>query len=149
MQVKSYGAVMGLLMLSSACFAQDFQHTSLKGVRYFEPMEMYLQRVVDRNGKRNAICVVGESTGEPVPNAMVYWPIERKLILWEASVDDPDPISRSRRYLDIRRDVVLGDDVHGSTYLVTRKWVDQVIAACKRYGTSFTIIKSDGRHDRR
>lgn len=140
-----------VLAVSTSCNAQRFAWSSIRNVSYFQPLDTHLQRLVDSDGhsRINRICVIGQKAKD-YDSAYVYWPRENKLILWEANLDDPDAISHSRRYLDLTRDVVEGDDVHGSSYLITRSWANSVIAACKRHGETVTVIKSakDANHGR-
>ena len=72
----------------------------------------------------------------------VHWPSENKLILWTPDVTDPATLVQSHRYLDLKRDVVKAVDVHGSTYLLPQRFVDEVLRACAAKGTHFTIMKS-------
>ncbi|HEU4495414.1 MAG TPA: hypothetical protein VFR70_00005 [Flavobacterium sp.] len=46
----------------------------------------------------------------------------------------------SRRYWDLDTDVVnTNNDIRGSTYLVGRAWVNEILCDCRKYGDSFTI----------
>ena len=92
-------------------------------------------------------CVVGyvpgpDSNGKVLRFAQVHWREGGRLILWEGT--DPyeprEALKRSRRDLDLRTDVVATDaDVGGSTYLVTRAWVRQVLADCAARGRRYTL----------
>ena len=71
----------------------------------------------------------------------VYWPQQRAILLidWPATCTDADlqidaaalGWYRTKARIDLDTDVVpTPEDIHGSTYLVDRPWVDRVIAAC-------------------
>lgn len=71
----------------------------------------------------------------------VYWPQQRAILLidWPATCADADlriddaalGWYRTKARIDLDTDVVpTPDDIHGSTYLVDKPWVDRVIAEC-------------------
>ncbi len=99
--------------------------------------------LVNVNGhqKTNEFCVIGQQDSTSL-QAYVYWPTEQKLILWVPHLYDDEALVTSDRYLDLKRDVVAGNDVHGSTYLVTRSFVNAILQACREHGDKFTIQKS-------
>ena len=113
--------------------------------QWFADVHAQLQVLVDKNGRRetNRLCVVGEEA-DGVLQAYVYWPEESKLILWVPDRYDSQAIVHSRRYLDLKRDVVEGDDVHGSTYLLTRATANSKIRACQRFGTTYRLERRAG-----
>jgi hypothetical protein len=82
-------------------------------------------------------CIVGYRHADQSQSAWVIWKQAGKLILWEPG---DEPLLNSRRVLDLKRDVVkTEDDLHGSTYLVTRAWVKQIQADCQRAGVRTTV----------
>jgi hypothetical protein len=97
---------------------------------------------VNGHEKANRFCVVGQKDSRSI-QAYVYWPTEQKLILWVPHLYDDEALVTSDRYLDLKRDVVEGDDVHGSTYMVTRSFVNAAVEACREHGDKFTIQKSN------
>ncbi len=111
----------------------------------FADVRAQLQVVVDEHAHRaeNRFCVVGQRTGTE-EEAWVCWRQENKLILWLPDKDNPHAIAGSKRTLDLTRDVVAGNDVHGSTYLMTRRTVDEKIRACRQHGETYLIEKSAG-----
>ncbi len=113
---------------------------SIRGKPYFADVQQQLQVVVDEHADQvtNRFCVVGE-TVEGSAEAWVYWPEEGKLILWRPDRDDPHAIVGSKRYLDLKHDVVEGSDIRGSTYQLTRATADEKIRACKQHGVVYTI----------
>jgi hypothetical protein len=71
----------------------------------------------------------------------VYWPQQHAILLidWPATCTDADlqiddlqlGWYRTKARIDLDTDVVpTPDDIHGSTYLVDKPWVDRVIAEC-------------------
>ena len=119
---------------------------TIHGQPRFSDVRSQLQALADTNGTqdRNEFCVVGQQDGR-YHQAYVYWPTENKLILWIPHLYDDQALVRSKRYLDLTRDVVSGNDVHGSTYLLTRADADAIIHACHATGETFTILKSPAR----
>ncbi|MHC9539654.1 MAG: hypothetical protein AB9903_09040 [Vulcanimicrobiota bacterium] len=103
-----------------------------------------LERLVSEKGteKVNHFHIVGYRSADGDDLAWVYWVEGRALILWEptASPEYPVSLSTSRRYLRLDKDVVSSEeDVHGSTYLVTRAWADSVIKDCIKNGSHFVV----------
>lgn len=119
------------------------QWFSIKSDREFSDVRAQLQVVVDHDATQaiNQFCVVGHQLGK-YKDASVYWPTNNKLILWEIQPDNPRAIWESRRSLDLMKDVVSGNDVHGSTYMITRTYANHVIKSCREHGNNFTVIRT-------
>ena len=135
-----------LVFLASGGLAQASGHWfPVDSGADFADVHAQLQVVVDEHAHRaeNRFCVVGQRTSAE-EEAWVYWPKENKLILWLSDKDNPHAIAGSKRYLDLIRNVVAGDDVHGSTYLMTRRTIDEKIHACRQHGETYLIEKSAG-----
>ncbi|WP_234730741.1 hypothetical protein [Acidocella facilis] len=117
---------------------------SIEHLSAFSDVQAQLQTLVNINGRKkmNHFCVVGHKDGDEV-QAYVYWSTEEKLILWVPHLYDDEALVTSDRYLDLKRDVVDGNDVHGSTYMVTRAFVNKTLQACRNYGETFEIKKSN------
>jgi hypothetical protein len=131
--------------LATACAAQTgWAWVSIRHVPAFSDVQAQLQMLVNVNGheKTNQFCVIGQKDKTSL-QAYVYWPTEQKLILWVPHLYDDEALVTSDRYLDLKRDVVDGNDVHGSTYLVTRSFVNTTVQACQEHGDKFTIQKSN------
>lgn len=84
----------------------------------------------------------------------VYWPQQRAILLidWPATCTDADlqiddlrlGWYRTKARIDLDTDVVpTPEDIHGSTYLVDRPWVDRVIAQCLAGETR--VIRPSGK----
>jgi len=133
-------ALLGMALLVPLAAQAAERWFSVRGKTEFSDVEAQLQIVVDEHARQNSnrFCVVGEDV-RGVAEAWVYWPQSGKLILWRPDHDNPHAIAGSNRYLDLRRDVVAGDDVHGSTYKLTRATADEKIRACARHGDQYTI----------
>jgi hypothetical protein len=116
---------------------------SIKAYRDFADVRRQLQQLVDADAvaPRNRFCVVGQHVSGD-RQAYVHWPARNKLILWEPR-DDPRAVLHSRRYLDLHRDVA--DDPGGSSYILTRDFVAEVIAACRRVGDTFVVQRTRPR----
>jgi hypothetical protein len=106
----------------------------------FAPPETILARYVRASGqaaKDNRLCVLGEQAADGERRAWVVWRRAHRIVLWEAGNDD---LSQSRRILDQRKDVVASEkDLQGSSYRVTRAWVEQLSARCARDGAHLDI----------
>lgn len=89
-------------------------------------------------GRPQHFCIV-EGAGT---TAWVRWTEGNMLILWEPG--DEYQIARSRRKLDLGKDVVATEaEIGGSTYLVTRQWVDQIQRDCESRGAKYTVEKTN------
>lgn len=84
----------------------------------------------------------------------VYWPQQRAILLieWPSTCTDADlhiddaalGWYRTKARIDLDTDVVpTPDDIHGSTYLVDKPWVDRVIAQCLAGETR--VIRPSGK----
>jgi len=82
-------------------------------------------------------CIVGYIAADNSKLAWVLWDQGKEIILWEPGESDLD---LSRRKINLEKDVVDFDiDLHGSTYLVTRLWVDNLVTACSKDGTQLHV----------
>jgi hypothetical protein len=69
----------------------------------------------------------------------VLWPKGRRVILWEGEATD---LAMARRTIRIPADVVKHESqVNGSTYVVTRAWLDGLTAACNNRGSKVRITR--------
>jgi hypothetical protein len=92
-----------------------------------------------RPGRENDFCIVGYRLPEETRIAWVIWKQRNELILWEAGETDLDI---SRRKLDLKKDVVgSASEIGGSTYLVTKAWVDGLLQDCASHGTRLHLRK--------
>ena len=146
MTIVQHAFVALALLLPIVPAAASPTWVTIHGQSRFSNVHAQLQALTDINGTRdrNEFCVVGQQDGR-YRQAYVYWPTENKLILWIPHLYDDQALVRSKRYLDLTRDVVPGNDVHGSTYLLTRTDADAIIHACHARGETFTILKSPVR----
>ena len=136
----AFTVLLVLAMLAPVAARTAGHWFSIRGRPEFADVQAQLQVVVDEHAhqRTNRFCVVGEMV-EGSTEAWVYWPEEGKLILWRPDRDNPHAIAGSKRYLDLKRDVVEGNDVHGSTYRLTRATADEKIQACRQRGEIHTI----------
>jgi hypothetical protein len=80
----------------------------------------------------NDFCVLGYKTRDELKNAFVVWRQGRQIIVWFGG---DQALSASQRILRLNKDVVPTEsDLHGSTYLVTKAWVNEVTTTCDRSG---------------
>ena len=98
-------------------------------------IDAYMQRKKPKGAQD--FCVVAYTYSDQSQAAWVIWKQGNKLILWEPG---DDALSHSRRILDLKHDVVDSEnDLHGSTYLVTKAWVKQLQADCERAGVKLSL----------
>lgn len=95
-----------------------------------------------RSPRVQHFCVVGyQSSDGGDKRAWVHWTEGHEIILWSGAADPQSAktaIVYSRRVLDLKKDVVPTEaDIKGSTYLVTRAWVDGVISECQTRGAKY------------
>lgn len=93
--------------------------------------------------KPQHFCVAGYRSGTET-HAWIHWSEGKRIILWDGfntSEGAKTSIARSRRVLDLRKDIVPTEaDIAGSTYRMTRAWANQVIADCNARGVKYAII---------
>lgn len=97
-------------------------------------------------GKRNHFCIIAYRIRRANQNtdvAYVHWPEGQQLILWEPVVQG-QPVENgliySRRQWDLRTDVVATDnDINGSSYLISKPWLQRVEADCVAKGKKFSF----------
>lgn len=120
---------------------------SIAGLAGFEePRRVLGSLLTSRRGPvRHSFCVVGYRHGTPAATtAWVHWRQGKRLVLWEpAAPGQQADLARSRRSLDLTKDVVdTPEQLKGSSYLVTRAWVTQVLDDCARVGQVFQVNRS-------
>lgn len=130
---------------ASIAHAGDGWDRPIDGVPAFADAQSQLQALVNIKGfyRVNQFCVVAASD---LSAAEVYWPTEGKLILWEP-MDNPFALLWSRDYVDLKHDVVRSANDITLQYMVlpwTKPEVNEVISNCQKYGSKFTINKSEG-----
>jgi hypothetical protein len=80
----------------------------------------------------NDFCVLGYKTHDELKNAFVVWRQGRQIIVWFGG---DQALSASTRIIRLNKDVVPTEsDLHGSTYLVTKAWVNEVKTTCDHSG---------------
>lgn len=115
---------------------------SVRAVTGFENPEQLLRQLIRAKSRLpvHHFCIVGYKDASDGATAWVHWVEGKALILWEPASEDPLPLLASRRYLNLQRDVVASEkDLRGSTYLVTKTWVNMVLADCTSVGDRYTI----------
>lgn len=128
--------------------ASASQWFSVRRDPLFADVRAQLQVLSDEDGRTpdNRFCVVGERV-DGGKQAYVHWLTRNRLILWEPQQGNPRAIAGSRRNLDLGRDVVTGNDVAGSTYMLTRASANRIIRACQKAGTRYRLTRKAAAHD--
>jgi hypothetical protein len=108
-------------------------------------LELLRQQKI-HSSKAQTFCVVGYQNSEQTEKrAWVLWSEGHKIILWSGATDPASAktaIARSRRILDLRKDVVASEaDIKGSTYLVSRGWVERLSSDCALRGEKYQITR--------
>jgi hypothetical protein len=114
---------------------------------FVQPREALRRLAVAKHATgRNDFCVFARLPPNGRIAAWVHWRQHHELILWQPGGDGVDKLADAVRVLDLTRDVVATrKDVAGSSYLVTRAWVDDTLRTCRRMGQHFTIYVSRPR----
>ena len=97
-------------------------------------------------GKKNHFCIIGyriRREAQQTQVAYVHWREGSQLILWEPVVEG-SPVENgliySRRQWDLRTDVVAtNQDINGSTYLISKPWLQRIRTDCAKKGTKFRL----------
>ena len=109
------------------------------------PLQEFLRDRHIHTSKSQHFCVVGYQ-GSTDSRAWIHWVEGEQLILWRGATNPQgakSAIARSRRIIHLKKDVVPTEaDVKGSTYLVTRAWVDHILADCEARGEKYKIAET-------
>ena len=120
-----------------------------------------LQQLLDADGPGGAntfhIGRVLEHPDQDHDGVRVYWPRSQAIVLVQldrSGCADPhqryDELAlgwyRSKARIDLRRDVVADEaSMSGSSYLVSRPWVEAVIGDARERGTALTLRRASWR----
>lgn len=106
-------------------------------------LQMFLEKRQEvATGQPQHFCVVGTISEDGAKTAWVHWREGNMLILWEPG--DEYQLARSRRKLDLATDVAATEgELNGSTYIVTRTWVNAITSACQRTGAHYLVEKTN------
>ncbi len=108
----------------------------------FRSYETVLRQLVQSHplAAPNDFCILGQIADDNTKYAWVLWRQGRQVILWDGDGRD---LKDARRKINLRTDVVATEgDLHGSTYLVTKRWVDALAWSCARDGVRVRIGKA-------
>ena len=85
----------------------------------------------------NDFCIVGQKAADDTKSAWVIWKQGQEILLWDGNGNDLDS---SQRIIRLKKDVVRTEnDLHGSTHLVTRAWVEALSSMCDKSGAKVQI----------
>lgn len=107
--------------------------------------EMLRQRRISP-ARTQHFCIAGyQSAAHTGKRAWIVWKEGRQILLWNGATDPVSAktaIARSRRVIDLRKHVVANESaIKGSTYLVTRAWVDKLTSECESRGEKYEITR--------
>jgi hypothetical protein len=101
----------------------------------------YLKSEKARKNRVHHFCAVGYASAvAPETNSRVWihWKEGHRMILWESG-----PVTSSRRILNLKKDVASSEaGVQGSSYRVSRQWVNQVIRECELRGHKIQAVRA-------
>jgi hypothetical protein len=140
-------SAMCAISLTALCAGVDAQGPEPKGFdvatdQDFRNFKQVVTEFAHKHSPRsdNDFCIAGYITPDNLKNAWIIWRQGRQIILWEGQTADLDA---ARRKIDLKSDVVpTENDLHGSTYLVTKAWVENVTSNCERSGVKVHVSKS-------
>jgi hypothetical protein len=111
-------------------------------------LKQFVFREKQNNHVNHFIALVPHREGEPDQSLWLYWEEDHRIIFHSASrfgtpTEEGFQIAIAKS-LDLMRDVVeREEDVHGSTYLVTRAWADEVLSQCEHRGVKLFVPAFD------
>ena len=128
----------------------SFKASKTDGYRPVAPaLRAYLQsQPRQAKGQQQHFCVIGyemppQGDAKASRTAWVHWVEGQRLIQWSPAAEgfqSADTLLHSTRELDLKKDVVPNaDSINGSTYLVDRKWVDNLQRDCRLRGERFQL----------
>jgi hypothetical protein len=112
----------------------------------FPKIQDVLSALVAKEGAQksdNSFCVVGYANNDE-QYAWVYWPQGDAIILWEPQTTAIADLTLTRRYLHLKTDIAIDDNVPGyqtSMYMEDLGWLTSVLHDCATRGLTFTIPK--------
>ena len=143
-------ASMAVVMLVTPVVARavtPVRWSKVDGARDFGEWREHLADLARSSGKPGAdhFCTVvadhaqSPSSG-PYRWAYVYWRETAQLFTFGPSHEKMSDLTRFKQPLDLHKDVVASErQVGGSTFLVTRAWVSNVLSHCARSGTQLVV----------
>ena len=139
------------LLLAALTAAPAATWHKVETVKSFEGMRAEMRHLVDTDpddkARINHLCVVVEEKPHDEPIAWVH--LRERAYLFAFTAARYPPITDGSIWggasIDLKRDVVPSDrDINGSTRRRSRAYVDRIITACARHGTSVVIEKHSG-----
>ena len=146
--VRLFGVSIMLFLCCAAmpaASAEDYWDRPIKGNTDYADVRTQLQVLVNifAYHKTNHFCVMADH--DPANEAaLVYWSSQHQLITWDPGWE-LYALADSRSPLNLQHDVVANyNEVGSSTYLVTRGWLNGVLADCRKFGNAYTIVRTEG-----
>jgi hypothetical protein len=116
-------------------------------VAWLDNPKLALRVLVHRDAKsrQNHFCLIAYRLPDDALMVWVHWLEGQAVILWEPMPDRANDLVWSRRYLRFDHDVVASEEeLKGSTYLVTKTWVQGLVEDCGSNGDHLVIEKNAG-----
>jgi hypothetical protein len=136
------------VLASKAALAQESNIATfkLRSDPNFRGYKSALEHFVEKSHYKrpNDFCILGQVADDKTKFAWVLWRQGREIILWDGEGSE---LNESRRKIDLRKDVVTSEgDLHGSTYLVTKSWVEKLEKNCAREGLNTRVGGAKTKH---
>jgi hypothetical protein len=123
--------------------------SKIEHVAGFDGWRAQFQHMADTGAHAlNHMCVVVATYSQPGAHqttvwAYLYWRETDELYTLDQSKGPMDDLSIFKGPLNLKTDVVRQDrDIRGSTYLVTRAWVDDILHHCRTDGEQLVIRRA-------
>lgn len=135
-----------LLSLNAVAQTRIGDSSSVRKHPDYAQLTKALQTLVDEKGKsRSNTFFVSKivETDSGSNHAWIYWPQANAIILMEPSRghDAKYDLLWSRRFLDLKTDVVPNEaEIKGSSFLLAKDEAMKIVASCKN-GDRFTVVK--------
>lgn len=86
-------------------------------------------------------CILGKLAADGTKSSWILWHQGKTIISWNG---EDDPLKWASRKIDLTKDVVSSEnDLHGSTFLVTKAWVKHITSQCDQDGIKIKITDKD------
>ncbi len=145
----SLAAFGGAVLMAEAQPATTTRWSRIDSVQGFAGWRAQLQHMADQGATPiNHMCIVVATYSRPSIHdttiwGYLYWREAHRLYTLDRSDEPMSDLSIFKEPLDLRTDVVRTErDIHGSTFLVTRAWVNDVLRHCAMSGAEVVLRKS-------
>lgn len=109
--------------------------THIDFARYEAALSDYMAK--HTSATEGDFCVIGFTRANDWRKAWVLWSRGGRVLEWAGGASEIDPTEE----IDLEKDVVSSEaEIRGSTYLVTREWLNRLIFACDCFGRRVHVV---------